>query len=62
MDRGPRRDEFFKDEVAGILKKWERDRANMSNYWKAFFGKGLVDAGAKFLDKSSDKALHCCPN
>jgi hypothetical protein len=57
MDRGPRRDEFFKDEVAGVLKEWERDRANMSNFWKAFFGKGLVDAGAKFVDKSSDKAL-----
>jgi hypothetical protein len=57
MDPGVGREGFFRDEVVSILKEWDRDRANMANFWRTFFGKGLVDAGAKFLEKAGDKTV-----
>jgi hypothetical protein len=57
MDPGAEREQFFLDEVARILKEWERDRANMANFWSAFFGKGLIDTAAKFAEKAGDKVV-----
>ena len=57
MDPGRERDEYFKDEVSGILNEWRRDRANMANYWRTFFGADLLDSGGSFLEKVAEKAL-----
>jgi hypothetical protein len=57
MDEGPRRVEQFKDEATAILKAWRQDRANMSAFWRQFFGHGLADAGVKFFEKVADKTV-----
>jgi hypothetical protein len=49
MDPGPEREKYFKDEASDILKEWRKDRANMSSFWREFFGEGLIDTGTKFL-------------
>jgi hypothetical protein len=55
MDPGPDRKKAFEDEVATIFKEWNSDRANMASFWRTFFGKGLVDVGAKSSEKAGDK-------
>jgi hypothetical protein len=61
MDPGKERDEQFQAEAHGILKAWTQDRANMSNYWKAFFGFGLMEPGGKFLEKMIGKVAEAAP-
>lgn len=60
-DPGPERTQQFKDETADILQAWERDRANMSNFWKRFFGFGLLEAGGKTLEKVISTAKEAAP-
>jgi hypothetical protein len=61
MDPGPRRTEQIKDGVRDILEAWRQDRANMSHFWRKFFGTGLADAGTKFAEKAADKVLTPSP-
>lgn len=51
MDDGPGRKQRLRNEVADILNEWERDRANMSPFFRRFFGMGLLDPSAKFADR-----------
>ena len=61
MDPGKYRDQQFNDEAAAILKAWREDRANMDNYWRQFFGFGLVDAATKPLEKFISKVAESIP-
>jgi hypothetical protein len=61
MDPGKERTEQFRDETAKILKAWTDDRANLDNFWKRFFGLGLLDPGGKFLEKVIGKAAEATP-
>ncbi|MHC2435920.1 hypothetical protein [Bradyrhizobium sp. USDA 4451] len=57
MDPGPERKKQFKDETDKILKAWKADRANMSAFWKKFFGVGLLEAEGKALEKPLEKII-----
>ena len=57
MDPGPERTKQFKDETDKILKAWKADRANMSAFWKKFFGVGLLEAEGKALEKPLEKII-----
>jgi hypothetical protein len=61
MDPGKERTKQFRDEVNKILKAWAGDRANMDNYWRSFFGFGLLDTSGKFLEKVIGKAVETAP-
>lgn len=61
MDPGPERTKQFEDEASKILRAWEADRKNMSNFWKRFFGFGLLETGGKTLEKMISKALETAP-
>jgi hypothetical protein len=61
MDRGKDRAEQFRDETADILRAWKANRANAGNYWKRFFGFGVVETGGKLLEKFIDTAAHIAP-
>src|SRR4029077_20511004 len=61
MDPGKERTEQFKDETAKILEAWRKDRANLDNFWKGFFGLDLMDPGGKFLEKVIGKAGEATP-
>jgi hypothetical protein len=43
------REKYFKQAAMDIVNNWQHDRANMSSFWREFFGEGLIDTGAKFL-------------
>jgi hypothetical protein len=61
MDPGKERTEQFTDETAKILEAWRKDRANLDNFWRRFFGLGLLDPGGKFLEKVIGKAAEATP-
>lgn len=61
MDPGPEWTKQFEDEASKILRAWEADRKNMSNFWKRFFGFGLLETGGKTLEKMISKALETAP-
>jgi hypothetical protein len=61
MDPGKDRTQQFKDETADILEAWKNDRANMSNYWKRFFGFGLLEKGGEFFKKLLEDAAKATP-
>jgi hypothetical protein len=61
MDPGPQRAQQFKDEASKILEAWQVDRANMSDFWRKFFGFGLLETGLKSLEKVISKALEAAP-
>jgi len=49
MDQGEHREEAMKAAVADLLAAWRRERANMSSFWRRFFGEGLLDTAIEFL-------------
>ena len=51
MFAGRHRAKQFQDEVSGVLKAWTNDRANMSGYWRSFFGAGAIDPAAGILER-----------
>jgi hypothetical protein len=57
MDPGPKRDEAFRDATAAALEGWRQDRKNLHGFWRRFWGDGLLDAGAKFIDTAAEKAI-----
>jgi hypothetical protein len=57
MDTGTEREELFRAASDRIVREWCADRANMSKFWRNFFGEGLVDTTAKFLETVADKVL-----
>jgi hypothetical protein len=61
MDPGKKREEQFKDAVNKVIGEWRKDKANMTNFWKKFFGAGLVEEGGKSLQKFVDLAAKAVP-
>ena len=61
MDPGKERTNSSRDETAKILETWADERINMDNYWKKFFGFGLMESGGKFLEKVIGKAVEATP-
>jgi hypothetical protein len=57
MDPGPEQLEYFKDKAADVLREWRAERANMSRFWRVFFGAGVAEPGIEFAEKAVDKAL-----
>lgn len=50
MDPGPGLLEYFKDKAADVLSEWRAGRANMSHFWRGFFGEGLAEPASEFAD------------
>ncbi|MBY5456424.1 hypothetical protein HFO89_08645 [Rhizobium leguminosarum] len=61
LDPGKDRTTQFYDETSRILRAWEGDRANMQQFWRKFFGVGLIDPGGSFLENVVGKALETAP-
>jgi hypothetical protein len=61
MDPSEDRQQKFEDETRKILKDWKADRNNMDNFWKRFFGFGLVEKGGTFFEKIIGKAAEAMP-
>jgi hypothetical protein len=61
MDQGDQRKKQFEEETNRIFEVWKNNRANMDNFWKKFFGFGLLDAGGNFLEKVVSKAVDATP-
>lgn len=57
MDAGRERQELFDAASDRVIKEWRADRANMSRFWRKFFGEGLVDTTATFVEAVADKLL-----
>ncbi|HEY0321390.1 MAG TPA: hypothetical protein VGC66_10570 [Pyrinomonadaceae bacterium] len=57
MSRGKNRDDQFKQVATQIMTKWEADRNNLSNFWRAFWGKDTADLATKFAGAVADKTL-----
>lgn len=57
MDPGPRRLERLQDEAADILRRWIDDRANMSSFWRRFFGLDSAETLLKPTERIAQKAL-----
>jgi hypothetical protein len=57
MDPGRERQDFLDATSERIIGEWRADRANMSTFWRKFFGKDLVDTTAKFVEAVADKLL-----
>lgn len=51
------REKYLNDVVSDIYKKWEADRANLSNYVAELFGDGVLSQPGKLLEKVAEKAL-----
>ncbi|TPI18882.1 hypothetical protein [Mesorhizobium sp. B4-1-1] len=52
-----RRDERLHDTINDIFRKWEKDRANLSNYVRALFGEGVLEQPEKLIEKIAETAL-----
>jgi hypothetical protein len=61
MDPGEDRQQELEDETRKILNDWKADRNNMSNFWKKFFGFGVVEKGGTFFEKVISKAAEAMP-
>jgi hypothetical protein len=57
MNPGKKRDEQFQEVAAQVMKKWEGDRNNLSNFGRAFFGRDTADLATKFVSAVADKTL-----
>jgi len=57
MDRGVERTQRFRDEVADVLRAWERDRANLGNFWRKFFGSGVEEPSGKSVEQLFSRVL-----
>jgi hypothetical protein len=57
MDPGRERQDFLDATSERVIREWRADRANMSTFWRKFFGKDLVDTTAKFIEAVADKLL-----
>ncbi len=57
MDPGRERQELFDAASDRVIQEWRADRANMSTFWRKFFGEGLVDTTATFVEAVADKLL-----
>jgi hypothetical protein len=57
MNPGQKRDDAFKAATSQILKKWEGDRNNLSNFGRAFFGEGATKLATSFVTTVTDKTL-----
>src|SRR5262249_49759640 len=62
MDSGEQREEQFLDETNDILAAWHNDRTNMENYWREFFGFGLLSEAGDFLKKLIEDSAKATPN
>lgn len=57
MRRGEKRGEFFKQTTTKIMENWERDRNNLSNFGRAFFGRDSANLATKFATTVGEKTL-----
>jgi len=55
MDPGKERDQCFKDVASKVLDEWQKDRMNLSSYWRKFLGEDLMIPGEKFIEKVAEK-------
>jgi hypothetical protein len=61
MDPSEDRKKQFEAETAQILEAWKNDRANMDNFWKRFFGFGLLEPAGKLLEKVISRVTDAAP-
>jgi hypothetical protein len=57
MSPGQKRDDAFKEAISKILRKWEGDRNNLSNFRRAFFGQDTNKLATSFATTVADKTL-----
>jgi len=57
MSAGKKRDDSFKQAVTTIMEKWESDRNNLSNFWRAFFGRDTAKLASGFATTVAEKTL-----
>ena len=48
MNNVKKENEYLLDTTSDIIQKWKNDRANLSNFWKQFFGLDLAKNADKF--------------
>jgi len=57
MDPGPEQNEYFRDKAGDALREWNSDRKNLPHFWRVFFGEGVEEPGAKFLEAATEKLI-----
>lgn len=51
------REQYLNDVADDVFKKWENDKANLSNYVRELFGEGMLSQPGRLLEKIAEKAF-----